>query len=337
MLTSLKKLESILPLFLKADVPAFLHSSPGIGKSALCKQVADTLNLKLIDIRLTDMEPTDIVGLPNFVDGKSSFVPFDTFPLDTDEVPEGYEGWLIVLDEFNSAHESVMAASYKLILDRMVGQHKLHPNCKVIACGNMDTDNAIVNPLSSALISRFAHFYIEFNFDDFMDWAAGKIDVRFTSFFNFRPALTYNFNPDTQTPYSCPRTIEKVSDVFKGIKILPEHKVAIASLLGDGVAAEFMTFTECYKEIATIKEIIADPNGVPISDKLGVQWAMIGVVAYAMNKSNYKECITFLQRLPLEMQTCALREIQSSDVDFDLTLLNPWKAKIGSILSASRR
>ena len=51
------------------------------------------------------------------------------------------------MDEFNSALPSVQAACYKLVLDRMVGQHHLHKKCFIVACGNKETDNAIVDIL----------------------------------------------------------------------------------------------------------------------------------------------------------------------------------------------
>ena len=64
-------------------------------------------------------------GLPKFEDNKATFVPFDIFPLSDWKLPEGKEGWLLFLDEFNSASKAVQAASYKLILDRCIGGTRL--------------------------------------------------------------------------------------------------------------------------------------------------------------------------------------------------------------------
>ena len=64
----------------------------------------------------------------------------------------------------------------------MVGEYKLHDKVAMIAAGNLEDDNAIVNPMSSALISRFAHFYIELNNDEWLEWAAkNKICLLYTS------------------------------------------------------------------------------------------------------------------------------------------------------------
>jgi len=81
----------------KKPICPFLHSSPGIGKSSIGRQLAKKRNLKFIDLRLTDMDPSDFNGLPGFSEGVASFIPFDTFPLEGDPIPDGYDGWLVML------------------------------------------------------------------------------------------------------------------------------------------------------------------------------------------------------------------------------------------------
>ena len=45
---------------LEAKLVPFITSSPGQGKSALVKDLADKYNMELIDIRLSMLEPSDI-------------------------------------------------------------------------------------------------------------------------------------------------------------------------------------------------------------------------------------------------------------------------------------
>lgn len=206
MQTTLKQVTLLIPQLWKAGIVPFLHSSPAQGKSSLAKKLAKHYKLKVIDLRLTELDSTDLSGLPYFNNGKAEFMPFNTFPLQDTPIPEGYTGWLIILDEFNSANQAVMAAAYKLVLDRQVGQHKLHDKVAMIACGNLETDNAIVNPMSSALISRFAHFNIDINVDDWLEWASqAGIDYRITSYLSFKKSNLYSFKPDATEPYASPR------------------------------------------------------------------------------------------------------------------------------------
>lgn len=114
-----------------AGLVPFVQSSPGMGKSSLMRKVARDNNLQLIDHRLSTSAPEDLSGLPEFYDTpygrRARFAPFgDLFPLegdvpntrvvkeaegDTPEVTRQYDGWMLFLDEFNSASKSVQALS----------------------------------------------------------------------------------------------------------------------------------------------------------------------------------------------------------------------------------
>jgi len=119
---------NVIRKVLKSGRVPMLHGSPAIGKSSIIYALAAASKLLVIDLRLSQCEPTDLLGFP-YLDkarNKSGYTPMDTFPLETDAIPEGYNGWLLFLDELTSATPPVQAAAYKVILDRMVGNHKLH-------------------------------------------------------------------------------------------------------------------------------------------------------------------------------------------------------------------
>lgn len=50
-------LEKAIIVALKANTVPFVSGSPGIGKSAIIQSIADKLNYKLIDLRLTQLQP----------------------------------------------------------------------------------------------------------------------------------------------------------------------------------------------------------------------------------------------------------------------------------------
>lgn len=329
---TLKQVKPLIKLLWKAGITPFLHSSPGIGKSSVGHQLGKEQNLLVIDLRLTEMEPSDFSGLP-FRDGAyASFLPFKSFPTEETVIPDGYEGWLIIIDEFNSANESLQAAAYKFILDHMVGQHKLHPKVLKMACGNLESDNAIVNPMSSALISRFAHFYIELSHKDFMEWAAGTIDIRITSFLGAFPRHLYSFSPDANSPYACPRTWVMLANTINGIKIESHHHPLLASLIGDGIAAELQSFLALYKDIPTIAQIVENPNDIPISKDLGTRWAVMGMVIHHVTEETAEQCELFFKRLSLELQVCALREIKIRNPLIYAKQYRSWRIELSDVV-----
>lgn len=96
---------------------------------------------------------------------------------------------------------------YKLILDRKVGNYDLHPAVAMAAAGNLETDNAIVEEMSTALKSRMAHLTLMLDNRKWLDWATNAgVDYRITSYINFKPNSLYEFNPDSEDDtYACPR------------------------------------------------------------------------------------------------------------------------------------
>lgn len=96
---------------LKAGLVPNITGSPGIGKSDIIRQVAKDTNLKVIDLRLAQMDPVDLCGMPSIKSNKTKYIPPSTFPIEGDEIPTGYTGWLLFLDEMNSAPMSVQSAA----------------------------------------------------------------------------------------------------------------------------------------------------------------------------------------------------------------------------------
>ena len=107
------------------EIP-FLRGSPGIAKSALFAGVAKELNLQFIDFRLSMCDQTSLNGFPLIENSRSGWAPPIEFPLNTDPLPEGKDGWLISFEEINSAPMSIQAIAYKILHDRMIGNFKLH-------------------------------------------------------------------------------------------------------------------------------------------------------------------------------------------------------------------
>lgn len=96
---------------IKSKLVPMLTGSPGCGKSQIVHQIAEEYNLKVIDLRLSQCDPTDLLGFPTIQGNKSGYVPMNTFPVEGDAIPDGYSGWLLFFDEFNSASNAVQAAA----------------------------------------------------------------------------------------------------------------------------------------------------------------------------------------------------------------------------------
>ena len=112
--------------------PVMLWGAPGIGKSQIIRKIADDHGAKVIDIRLSQMEPSDLRGIP-FKNG--DLVDWSIPSILPNEKRHGIQG-VLFLDEITSAPPTVSAAAYQLILDRKLGEYEVPVGWVIFAAGN---------------------------------------------------------------------------------------------------------------------------------------------------------------------------------------------------------
>lgn len=296
---------------LEVGLVPFVRSSPGLGKSSINAEIAKLGNLEMIDLRLSQLTPEDFMGLPmrNAEGTKAQFMPFGMFPLKGDPLPPGKDGWLLNLDEFNSGAKMVQAASYKLVLDRMVGQEHLHENVYIVCAGNLESDRAIVNQLSTAMQSRLIHIEMTADLGDWMEYAIKKgIDHRITGFLEFMPGKLHEFRPDhNDVTFACPRTWEFASRLVKGKKTSEVSQALLAGTLSAGVATELMTFMEEFDKLPSYAEIVKDPLGLPQIYDTSTAYAVVSMLQDKVVEADFVPVAAYVKRLQPEFQTVFFR------------------------------
>jgi len=180
----------------KVSLPSvLLLGAPGVGKSRSCRDLAkriasitkkefidynDIVADKIIsdsskyyvfcDFRLTEVEPSDLIGIPEKVNGSVRFAPLQwAFCLNR-------ASGMLLLDEItNVQREDVISAVYKLVLDRKAGFVPLNSDVLVIACGNKPEHSSIARLLPNALLNRLLILDIDPpSIDEWKDWMDEK-------------------------------------------------------------------------------------------------------------------------------------------------------------------
>ena len=307
------ELQECLTEDLKAGLTPMVSSSPGMGKSDIIRTIASKFKLKVIDFRVSQCEPVDMQGYPGVTDGRMTFHIPEYFPIEGDKIPDGYDGWLLFLDEFNSGNKQTEAAAYKLILDREVYKHKLHPRCLIAAAGNLTTDRAIVNTQSTATTSRLTHYRMRVDHKVWVDWAnAHEIDHRIISLIKFKPELLHRFDTSTnELTFPCPRTWEFASKVIINVSTINHiTKTRLAGTIGEGAAVELATYSEIYQNLPTIEQILSNPkSGWKVPKEPSEQYAVTTMLAHNSTPDNINKIIIAINRLPVDFQVITFKDI----------------------------
>jgi hypothetical protein len=231
---NIKETKEAVDMLLKTPQPTtpYIKGKPGVGKSAIMKQIADERDIGFIDLRLSQLESADLRGIPtpNYEAGSSEWLPPETIPFESfadmnipgdDKGRKFRDGGILFMDEFNRARFDVIQAAFQLVLDRRVGLHKLLENWYIVCAGNLgEADNTEVTDIEdAALNNRFAHFTIDDTglFDPWYEWATNEGDIHpdVLGFLSQRPSDIYTDPKEGEEVFCTPRTWEMFSNVLK--------------------------------------------------------------------------------------------------------------------------
>jgi hypothetical protein len=172
--------------------PVMVWGAPGVGKSQIVGAIAEAHGVPLIDIRLSQIEPTDLRGIPF---RKGDTVEWSVPAMLPDVLRHGQRG-ILFLDEINAAPPTVSAAAYQLILDRRLGEYRVPEGWAIFAAGNRHGDRGMTYVMPAPLANRFTHYELDPHLDDWIAWAYDfGVDPRIVAFLRFRPELLFDFDP----------------------------------------------------------------------------------------------------------------------------------------------
>lgn len=262
--------------------PILIHSSPGVGKSSIVREVARKLNIGFVDVRLAEMESVDIRGLPS-VDKELGVMKWnapDFWPRD----PKS-KG-IIFLDEITSCDKSCQVAAYELILDRKIGDfYKVPDGWYIVSAGNLTTDRAVAMSMSSALSNRFMHVELEVDDAQWVKWAmTHDVHPSVTGFIQYRPMALFNMEKENlERGWPSPRSWERVSQMTKiyGSNENLLRKI-VYGLVGPAKGVEFMEFHRLNKSFDNIIDMMYGKTPIKIPEWSDQLYAMCSTMIYVL-------------------------------------------------------
>ena len=235
--------------------PVMLWGPPGVGKSQIIAQIADKHRVPLIDIRLSQMEPTDLRGIPFRLNDRVEWAIPSMLPDAQRHGPTG----ILFLDEITSAAPTVSTAAYQLILDRRLGDYFIPDGWAIFAAGNRQGDRGVTYSMPAPLANRFTHYEVEAHLDDWVAWAHGRgIDERIIGFLRFRPDLLFNFDPaHNPIAFPSPRSWEFAHRALKKFIEMPVLlRDALQACVGPAAGIEVKAFVDSMDQLPDIDGIL---------------------------------------------------------------------------------
>ena len=227
----------------KAKRPVFIWGPPGIGKSEVVAGVAKELGGLMIDLRMAQMEPTDIRGIPFFNKdaGKMDWAP--PIDLPDEETASKYPIVVLFLDEMNSAAPANQAAGYQLVLNRRVGKYVLPDNVVIVAAGNRESDKGVTYRMPMPLSNRFIHLEMRVDFDSYQQWAVTNgIHEEVLGYLMRNKQDLYDFDARSSSrAFATPRSWTFVSDIL-GMEDGEDSDTTyalVSGAIGEGLASKF--------------------------------------------------------------------------------------------------
>ena len=246
-----------------------MRAGTGVGKSSLVAQIAEEVELPLIDVRASIMYEGDTQGYPDIEGMKEKGIM--TFCMPAWFVRACNEPVVLFLDEFNRGLPAVQQSFFQIVLDRQLGNdengmpYNIHPETRIFAAINHGNEYD-VNEMDPALLRRFWTIDLKPSKDDWINWAKSKnVDNLIIEFLRTRSSHLF-VNLEKVKPgnvFPTPASWARLDEVLKytGVDLMEDRKSfdifnTAIGFIGQEAAVEFADFVKKYEVVVTPEELL---------------------------------------------------------------------------------
>lgn len=265
-----------------ANVPVLIWGDPGEGKTAKLSSMLENWGYATEVLTGNNRDATDFLGLPSITeDGYVNYAPFGWVK----RLGDGKSA--IILDEFNTAKESVMNAMLRIVQERWVGDDKLPEENRIIAIANPPESATFSTELRPAIANRFMHVDWAFDSEEWLDnvltdfentpvvdlslvindtednraWAASAV----TGFLRVHPSLLNPGVPEDPTQaaraWPSPRAWTNALNALSYANRADEITISLIlkGLVGEEATTQFLVWNRA-NDLADPRDVIDDPT-----------------------------------------------------------------------------
>ena len=286
--------------------PLFLVGPPGIGKTAIMKQIASELGIGLVSYSMTHHTRQSAIGLPFIVhkeyDGKEYSITEYTMSEIVASVHElmensGVKQGILFLDEINCVSETLSPLMLQFLQYKVFGRHHIPEGWIVVTAGNPPEYNDSVREYDIATLDRLKKIVVEPDFEAWKEYAyEAEIHPAIMSFLEIKRSYFYSVETTVDGKnLVTPRGWEDLSKIIQlfevnGLKV--DEDLIIQYLQSRKIAKEFSIYYDLFKKYKKDYEIPSILDG-KASDalikrahnaKFDERLAVVGLMLDAVNE-----------------------------------------------------
>lgn len=246
-----------------------MFGGAGLGKSQAMKQVANMMfgdrDDNLIDFRLADKEPSDVVGVQIPVTDNNGITrTVYAIPSFWPDDPN-WKG-IVFLDELLHAEPYLQKVAYQIMLDHKIGTYKFPEGAVFAGAGNRPGDGTAVSMLEAPLANRMILVELDYDTTVWLQDYAMHNDVHpsVVGFVSANPSKIENYEEmlEINSPsYATPRTWVTASDILYDYDAgLLSARLALASLqgsIGKPLANELWEYHTRISKMVSIQDVMS--------------------------------------------------------------------------------
>lgn len=309
--------------------PIFILGAPGLGKTAIMKQIASELDIGLLSYTITHHTRQSAIGLPfiakkTYLNQEYSITEYTLSEIIASVYEaiekQGRREGILFIDEINSVSETLAPAMLELLQNKKFGPHFIPSGWILVSAGNPLEYNKAVREFDTVTLDRVKKINVEPDFEVWKKYAY-KMNIHPSIIYFLQVYPSKLFEMQT-TPvgidFCTPRSWEDLSimmNMYKELSYKITRDLIEQYIQKDDLAKEFYRYYTLFEKYQHDYDVEAILSGKSTLDKETLKNAkfdeklsVIEVVVSALNirtmKANeLQQLIKLMQPLLKEMKT----------------------------------
>ncbi len=289
-----------------------IEGSPGGGKTTICQEVAEEMGVGFIEVHMPTMLVEDFgIPIPQ-PDGTLKHTLAHFFPAVGSDCPDT---GILCFDDMNQASADLQKVVANMCQARNLHGVPMKEGWQVVSTGNKVSDRAGANRILSHLRNRHTVYDLETDLEDWLEWAmAHDVKLEVLSFIKFRTDLLHDFDPQRESNPTPRSWVEGVSNAIGVVSPEAEYET-FKGAVGEGASAEFVGFVKIYRNLPDMEQVIKKPLEAIVPSDPATLYAMAGSLATYVTMDNFKNVLTYLDRMAPEFRVVSVSYAVKKNTD----------------------